>query len=73
MYLEMVSGAENSGHSSGQTRAHSQILRDALAKASEELAAIDQELTRRRRRELRAWEDEEPALQVHGSPLTTVQ
>lgn len=45
-----------------QTSAHA--LRDALAKAQDELAAVDQEFTRRRRRELRAWEDEEPALQV---------
>ena len=46
------------------SQASAHALREALAKARDELAAVDQEFTRRRRRELRAWEDEEPALQV---------
>lgn len=49
-----------------QQTAHA--LRDALAESSAELTAVDQELGRRRRRELRAWEDEEPALQVRHHP-----
>lgn len=54
------------GHAS-QAAAHA--LRDALTKARDELLHVDEEFTRRRRRELRAWEDEEPALQV--SSLTS--
>lgn len=41
-----------------------EAIRDALTRAAKELSAIEEELTLRRRRELRAWEDEEPALQV---------
>jgi hypothetical protein len=47
-----------------------EAVREALTRSAKELAAIDEELALRRKRELRAWEDEEPALQVRNAYLS---
>lgn len=44
-------------------------LRQALTEATNELAAVENDLQFRRKRELRSWNDEAPALEVYASAM----
>lgn len=52
-----------------QTSHKREGLREALTAASNELAQVEDELQSRRKRELRAWNDEAPALDVYASAM----
>lgn len=57
------------GGASDQALQRREDLRRALTDATNELAAIETSLDSRRKRELRSWNDEAPALEVYASAM----